>query len=69
MSISATIKKLNVIIKKMSKRMYNDILKNRKYKLQILKHRVIFNFGIKPFVHKKGELYNGVIFKWNKYGI
>ncbi len=49
--------------------MYNDILKNRKYKLQILKHRVIFNFGIKPFVHKKGELYNGVIFKWNKYGI
>ncbi len=36
----------------------------KKYFFQAICHSVIFNFGIKPFVNKKGQLYQGVLNKW-----
>lgn len=39
-------------------------LLHKKYFFQAICHSVIFNFGIKPFVNKKGQLYQGVLNKW-----
>ena len=46
-------------------KLYFEIKNNKKHPIQILFHKVIFNFGIKPFVLKKGDKYAGVINKWN----
>ncbi|MCL2108359.1 MAG: flavodoxin family protein [Oscillospiraceae bacterium] len=32
-------------------------------------HSAVFNFGIKPFVKRKGELYSGVLTHWRNRGI
>ena len=45
-------------------------IKGRKnYPFQSLFHRIIFSFGIRPFVKKKGEKYLGVVAKWKEYGV
>ena len=39
------------------------------YPIQSIVHFLIFHLGIKPFVKKKGTLYQGVRGKWSKLGI
>ena len=46
-----------------------DISMQRKHLFQILLHRIIFAFGIRPFVRKKGKLYKGVVERWKEYGL
>lgn len=46
-----------------------DFYKYRNPKFQSIKHFIIFQFGISPFVHKKGEKYYGVIDTWKKNNV
>ena len=39
------------------------------YPIQSIVHFLIFHLGIKPFVKKKGALYQGVRERWSKLGI
>lgn len=39
------------------------------YYFQSIKHKIIFNAGIYPFVIKKGFEYRGVMSKWKKLGV
>ena len=48
---------------------FNDIETNKQYLIQRIKHNFIFSMGIRPFVRKKGEKYQGVINKWKIIGI
>ena len=41
------------------------VASKKKDRLQILYHRLIFSIGIKPFVMRKGKLYQGVINRWS----
>lgn len=50
-------------------KMYLDIKEKRKYTYQSLVHKIIFNFGIKPFVLKKGEEYGSIVSQWENRGI
>lgn len=52
-----------------AKKLYHDISNQRKHPAQIIFHRIIFEFGIRPFVKKKGNAYKGVIDKWMEYGL
>ena len=45
-------------------RLYNAISSRKAYPLQDIYHKIVFAFGIKPFVLRKGKEYNGVITKW-----
>ena len=38
--------------------------RQRSYPMQAFYHKIIFELGIKPFVLRKGDKYNGVINKW-----
>lgn len=44
---------------------YQNIRNHKVSFFQQTRHSIIFNFGIKPFVLKKGETYQGVLDKWN----
>ncbi len=57
------------LCEKSSLKLYNAISKNKKSLLQQLIHFFVFNFGIKPFVMKKGPQYAGVIHKWQELNI
>lgn len=50
-------------------RLYRDIIGNRRYVLQNIKHNIVFRMGIQPFVLKKGSQYNGVIEHWSERNI
>lgn len=50
-------------------KIYNDIKQKKKYFFQYLTHRAVFAAGIRPFVIRKGESYEGVISRWNRNGI
>lgn len=50
-------------------KIFADISKKKEYKIQLFLHNIIFYFGIKPFVKKKGEKYNGVVKRWREYHI
>ena len=52
-----------------AQKLYRDICMHRKHLFQIFLHRIIFTFGIRPFVKKKGKLYSGVVEKWREYGL
>ena len=52
-----------------SQRLLYRISNQKQPIFQSIIHVVIFNFGIKPFVKKKGSAYNGVIEKWAKLEI
>ena len=54
---------------KAARKLYLDIITYRKHPFQILVHWIIFTFGIRPFVKKKGELYKGVVERWKEYGL
>ena len=56
-------------LEKCAERLYRDIEKKRVYVCQKLWHGMIFNFGIKSFVKRKGEAYRGVAARWKSKGI
>ena len=45
-------------------KLYYDIQKNRNHHMQSMLHKIIFAFGIRPFVQRKGNQYKGVVDKW-----
>ena len=51
------------------RKLFQAVSTNKKYPLQSVFHRVVFSFGIRPFVMKKGEKYHGVAAKWKEYGV
>lgn len=52
-----------------SHKFYKDIHNQKKYLCQKIRHFIIFQFGILPFVRKKKNEYQGVVTKWKKHGI
>lgn len=56
-------------IEKAAKQLYTDISSDKKHLLQCIKHKFIFNIGIKPFVTKKGDDYAGVLNFWKANGL
>lgn len=52
-----------------AERFYHDIKYKRQYFLQKMIHDLIFYLGIKPFVLKKGNKYQGVINRWKKLSL
>ena len=54
---------------KASEKLFTAISKNRSYPLQAVYHKIVFSFGIKPFVRRKGKTYQGVMDKWKELGI
>lgn len=58
------------LLKQLSRKselLYNNILHKNTFILQTMLHKLIFNFGIKPFAIKKGTDYKGVINHWNQH--
>ena len=51
------------------RKLFRAVSRHKKYPLQSVFHRVVFSFGIRPFVVKKGEKYHGVVAKWKEYGV
>lgn len=47
-----------------AEKLYRDIHKRRRYIWQSTKHFAIFHIGIRPFVKRKGEQYQGVWERW-----
>lgn len=45
-------------------KLYRAINTRRNYLFQSVYHKIIFTFGIRPFVLKKGKSYQGVLSKW-----
>lgn len=56
-------------IRRTAKALYRDIEKRRIHPFQRAFHRVIFGFGIKPFVMSQGEAYRGAREKWEKTAV
>lgn len=56
-------------IRSLSKRAALRMVRKKTDILQSLYHRIIFNFGIRPFVKRKGGLYKGVTVRWSEMGI
>ena len=52
-------------IQKAANRFYRDILHQRAYRFQAMKHYLLFHLGIVPFVKKKGAAYAGVLQHWH----
>lgn len=52
-----------------AKKLYSDIQHQKSYPLQMIIHKVVFDFGIKPFVLRKGEQYTGVLSRWKTENI
>ena len=51
------------------RKLFRAVSRHKKYPFQSVFHRVIFSFGIRPFVVKKGEKYHGLAAKWKEYGV
>lgn len=56
-------------VKKATDKFYRDIHKQKTYLYEIIRHFIIFRFGIFRFVCKKGNEYQGVVAKWKKHGV
>ena len=56
-------------IEKVVDRFYRDIVRKRKYRIQSMKHFIIFRIGIQPFVMKNASRYGGVIKHWKKSSV
>lgn len=62
-------KKIENRIQKIAVKFNKDINVKRKYIMQEMFHKIIFNIGIKPFVFKKGQDYDGVLIHWREKGL
>lgn len=58
-------KNINIITKQTNK-FYYALINNQKSLIQTIIKTIIFNFGIVPFVKKKGNKYIGVTNIWKK---
>lgn len=58
--------RLEKSIQKITKRLYRDITKKHRYIFQDMKHWIVFQVGIKPFVLRKGPQYDGVVRYWRE---
>ena len=56
--------KIEGLVSKAGAKIYDAVRRQKKYPLQALYHMIIFGLGIKPFVLRKGDKYQGVINKW-----
>lgn len=60
----------NIKMDKQSRKLANDIIKDiecqKQYVVQAIKHKLIFAFGIQPFVKRKGASYAGVVNRWEQ---
>lgn len=56
--------KIKKAVHKKADRLHKDIIGRRKYIFQNIKHFIVFQIGIRPFVTKKGLQYSGVIRRW-----
>lgn len=56
-------------IGKFGNRFYDDIARRKKYVFQRLKHKLIFEIGIRPFAVRKGANYIGVLNRWKENGL
>lgn len=61
--------KLKRKIKENSEKLYQSVRRKKRYFIQELVHKVVFEVGIKPFVLRKGEDYRGVRKMWEEMGI
>ena len=61
--------KLNKHIQKTANKLYRDIKTKHRYTFQSIKHLIIFNIGIKPFVIKNKTEYSGVLNYWKSKNI
>ncbi|MGN0432772.1 MAG: flavodoxin family protein [Lachnospiraceae bacterium] len=61
--------KLNKKVVTLSKKYYLDIKDKRNHPIQAIIHNLIFKVGIKSFVKRKGDKYQGVIEKWRDMDI
>ena len=61
--------KLNQHIQKTANKLYLDIKTKHRYTFQSIKHLIIFNIGIKPFVIKNKTEYSGVLNYWKSKNI
>lgn len=52
-----------------AEQLYKDIKENHQYFLQKLVHNLVFHIGLKPFVLKKGNKYQGVIENWKRLSL
>ena len=62
-------RRLQEYISKETKNFYEGLLNQKKPTIQLLKHFFILQYGIVPFVKKKGSDYSGVVCAWKKHGI
>lgn len=61
---SKTDPKIDRLAGRAGAKIYKAVSRQKTYPLQALYHGIIFGFGIKPFVLRKGDKYKGVINKW-----
>ena len=59
-------KKIKNEVRKKVDRLHKDIIGRHNYIFQSIKHFIIFQIGIRPFVIKKGIQYSGVIRHWEE---
>ena len=58
--------KIKQLVCKAGYKLYDAVSRQKTYPLQAIYHKIIFELGIKPFVLRKGDKYNGVINKWKR---
>ncbi|MDD6395631.1 MAG: flavodoxin family protein [Firmicutes bacterium] len=56
-------------IQKTAERLYNDIAVGKRHVFQSIRHRIVFEIGIRPFVMRKGDDYAGVLNYWKTSGL
>ena len=63
------VENIKMQIKNNADKLYNSIRNRSSSPLNKIIHFFVFKFGIKPFVTKKGEAYQGVLHHWRERGI
>jgi len=67
--IEGMLRKRQEQIDQVSQSFIKGMKQKQSYPFQSIVHFLIFHLGIKPFVKKKGALYQGVKERWSKMGI
>ena len=58
--------KIDKKTRKLAKGIIKDIECRKKHIIQAITHKLIFSFGIQPFVKRKGASYAGVVSRWEQ---
>ena len=67
--VAGACERIEKVSTKTAKKMLDSFRGGRKSLLQNVCHFVVFRFGIKPFVLKKGDKYQGVVDRWKAAGV